>query len=241
MVRLPALITEYARLDGRSRNTIAWYARLAREAGKLPTSKRGRGASQMGVREAVNLILACNGVEDPKQGADAVDRIRSYKGFPYDFDFEELEDDGMREIGLEPTFGKALEELIRRAPYLFKTFDEGLSLTHPSLSINDRFHIIKKTSCVKIEDSYALISINSKIFNHYDSDLYKKNSLTVGYYEKLKPINDIDILKAPGNLRETDVSLRFGIFMGLANLLLEDSMQFPDELIPQSNDGGGDG
>ena len=241
MVRLPALITEYARLDGRPRSTIAWYARLAREAGKLPTTKRGLGAAHMGIREAVNLILACNGVEDPKQGADAVDRIRSYKGFPYDFDFEELEDDGMREIGLEPTFGKALEELIRCTPYLFKIFDEGLSLTHPSLSKNDRFNIIKKTSCVKIEDGYAIIKIGSRSFNHYDSELYKKNSLMVGYYDELKPISDIDILKAPVNLRETDVSLRFGIFMGLAKLFFEDSMQFPDQLISQSKGGGGDG
>ncbi len=241
MVRLPALITEYAKLDGRPRSTIAWYARLAREAGKLPTTKRGLGAAHMGVREAVNLILACNGAEDPKEGADAVDRIRFYKGIRDDFDFEQLEDDEMREIGLEPTFGKALEELIRCAPYLFRTFDEGLSLTHPTLSINERFHIVKKSPCVKIEDGSAWMSIGAPYFNYYDDLFLRKNRLTVNYYEELRPISAIDLLKKPANLRETDVSLRFGIFMGLAKLFFEDSMQFPDELVPQSKDGGGDG
>ena len=238
MVRLPALITEYAKLDGRPRSTIAWYARLAREAGKLPTTKRGLGASHMGVREAVNLILACNGAEDPKEGAGAVDRFRSCKGVSYDL--EDIEDEEMREIGLQSTFGQALEELIRQTPYLFGTFDEGLSLTHPTLSINERFHIVKTSPCVKIEDGSAWISIGAPYFNYYDSEFLRKNRLTVDYYEELRPISEIDLLKKPANLRETDVSLRFGIFMGLAKLFFEDSMQFPDELIPQSIGGGGD-
>jgi hypothetical protein len=239
MVRLPALITEYARLDGRSRSTIAWYARLAREAGKLPTTKRGLGAAHMGVREAVNLILACNGADDPREGADAVDRLRPYKGFSYDI--EELEDDEIREIGMQPTLGEALEALIRNTPYLFRTFDEGLRLTRPSLSINDRFHVIKRMECVILEKDGATLWLGSALFNYDDYDLAKKNSLKVKYYKELKYINLIDTLKTPERLRETNALLKFGIFMGLANLLLEDSMQFPDELAPEERVEAGDG
>ena len=239
MVRLPALITEYARMDGRPRSAIAWYARLAREGGKLPTTKRGLGASHMGVREAVNLILACNGAEDPKEGADAVDRLRPFKGFSYDI--EELEDDEMREIGMQPTLGEALEVLIRRTPYLFRTFDKGLSLTHPKLSVNDRVSVIKRMECVELEKDAATLWLGSEMFNGYDSDWSKKNSLRVNYYKEIKYVSLIDTLKTPVRLRESNALLKFGIFMGLSKLFFEDSMQFSDELIPQSKGGGGDG
>ncbi len=229
MVRLPALITEYAKLDGRPRSAIAWYARLAREAGKLPTTKRGRGAAHMAVREAVNLILACNGADDPKEGANAVDRLRPYEGLSYDMD--ELEDDEMREIGMQPTLGEALEVLILRTPYLFRIFDEGLSLTHPKLSVLERFKVIKRRDCVLLEKDGATLWLGST----------EKNSLKVEYYGILRPISLLDTLKTPAKLRETNALLKFGIFMGLAKLFFEDSMQFPDELIPQSKDGGGDG
>ena len=76
--------------------------------------------------------------------------------------------------------------------------------------------------------------------DRYDRNLPNKNILRVNYYEDFKDISVIDNQTAFVNLRETDVSLRFGIFMGLAKLFFEDSMQFPDELIPQSIGGSGD-
>ncbi len=243
MARLPALVTEYARLDGRPRKTIDWYARLAREAGKLPTIKRGLGAAHMGVREAVNLILACNGAEDPKEGADAVDRFRSYTGDPNNF--EALENDEMRKIGLQPTFGEALEELLRLTPQMFKTFDEALSEAKPKLSEVERLHEIKLVLCVELRKNSAMILLGDPGFYDHDWDLAVKNILDIDY--RIQPIPNwtTNITAEPQNeqfnLRETVVYLRFGIFMGLADLLLENSMQLPDELIQQPKGGGGDG
>ncbi len=235
MVRLPALITEYARLDGRPRSTIAWYARLAREAGKLPTTKRGLGASHMGIREAVNLILACNGAEDPKEGADAIDRFRSYKGISNDI--EEIENDEMRQIGLQPNLGNALEELVRLAPYLFKTFEKILSLSHTNMSTATRLHIIASTPCVKLDKWGATIWFGSDFFLGYDAYLEDKNQLRMEYR---KTISFNDSKEMLNTYRLIDVTLELGMFMELANLLLEDSMQFPDELIPQLIGGSGD-
>ena len=193
----------------------------------------------MGVREAVNLILACNGANDPKEGADAVEKFRSLKSFPYGI--EELEDDEIREIGRQPTLGNALEELVRLTPYLFKTFDENFKLTYPDQSENDRFHIIARIDCVKLENDSATIWVGSAIFHGYDPNLAKKNMLTVMYLKRNEEFNWSDLLKIPAKYRETDVTLSFGIFMGLANLLLEDSLQFPDELVPKARVEAADG
>ncbi len=249
MARLPALVTEYARLDGRPRKTIDWYARLARQAGKLPTTKRGLGAAHMGVREAVNLILACNGAEDPKEGANAIEKYRPFVPYLYGGagssdkeQLDELEDEDMREIGLQPNLGAALENVIRLTPSLFSTFDDNLKFLKPKLSAEKRFFEIKHSQgkFFTIENDFAGISIGDVRFHDYDPYHFNKNYLRTCYCKDPNNPAFFSFLHAR-KFRENEISLGFGFFLGLAKLLFEDSMQFPDELLPQSKGGGGDG
>jgi hypothetical protein len=76
LARLPALIDAYAAFDGRDHATIKLIARTIREAGLIPTTKRGSGASTMSEREVVNLLLGANGAEAPVAAPQAVDRLR---------------------------------------------------------------------------------------------------------------------------------------------------------------------
>lgn len=121
MARLPALLEAIAKVDGRERATIDHYARLIREAGLIPTTKRGVGASAMTVREAANLLIGLNAAETPKDAPSSVIRVRSLlanAGFvarwlrqsEWSPVFE-----GLREAR---TFGDALERLIDATPAL---------------------------------------------------------------------------------------------------------------------------
>ncbi len=254
MVRLPALITEYAKLDGRPRSKIAWYARLAREAGKLPTSKRGRGASEMGVREAVNLILACNCAEDPKEGANVIEKYRSYEvyaeiiGSQLDLvlalerELDEIENSDIREIALEPNLGKALEKLIHLTPSLFKTLYKNMQYVHPEKNDKERFIEIAMTHNISlsIEEHNATLNIKEHALS-IRVDRLDKNSIEIMYTDNLDEQIKKNYFGPATEFRHVKTTLKFGVFLGLAKLFFEDSMKFPDELIPQSIGGGGDG
>ena len=84
MARGPSLITAYSRSDGRDFTAIQHFARTIREAGLIPTTKRGRGAAPVTEREAVNLLLAANGADSAPDAPRAVRRIRMFRqsGFP---------------------------------------------------------------------------------------------------------------------------------------------------------------
>jgi len=249
MVRLPALITEFARLDGRPRSTIAWYARLAREAGKMPTTKRGQGAAHMGVREAVNLILACNGAEDPKQGANAIERFRSYTPYLYEVGgkekegLDEIENCDIRDIGLEPNLGKALEKLIHRTPSLFKTLNKNSKYRHTKISTKNLFFEIKTSLFISLslKEGQTIIRLSEASFYSYDIPHFEKNNTTIYYCDDVEKRLNQMLFGPVTNFRSVEVNLEFGVFLGLAKLFFEDSMEFPDELIPQSKGGGGDG
>jgi hypothetical protein len=253
MVRLPALITEYARLDGRPRSTIAWYARLAREAGKLPTTKRGRGAAEMGVREAVNLILACNCAEDPKEGANVIKKYRSYEvyaeaiGSKSDWELQkeidEIENSDIREIALEPNLGKALEKLIYLTPSLFKTLYKKMQHFEPEKSDKEIFTKVVMTHNISLSINEHDVHLILK--EHALSvilDRLEKNSIDIMYTDDLDKQIEKRYFREPGTkFRHVETTLGFGVFLGLAKLFFEDSMQFPGELIPQSEDEAGDG
>jgi hypothetical protein len=253
MVRLPALITEYARLDGRPRSTIAWYARLAREAGKLPTTKRGRGAAEMGVREAVNLILACNCAEDPKEGANVIKKYRSYEVYEknigseidwwLDKEIDEIENSDIREIALEPNLGTALEKLIYLTPSLFKTLYKMNQHFDPEKSDKERFTDIAATHNISLSIKEDEVKI--KIKEHASvmiEDRFEKNNIEIMYVEdQYKQFSKMYTREPVTKFRHVETTLGFGVFIGLAKLFFEDSMKFPDELIPQSEDEVGDG
>jgi hypothetical protein len=83
LVRLPALIDAYAAFDGRDRATIKHIARVIREGGLIPTTKRGSGASKMAEREVVNLLLGANGTEAAAEAALAAERLRTLRRSTY--------------------------------------------------------------------------------------------------------------------------------------------------------------
>ena len=253
MVRLPALITEYAKLDGRPRSTISWYARLAREAGKMPTTKRGQGAAHMGVREAVNLILACNGAEDPKEGANAIERLRSYEvswsltgsqrdlELAMDRELDEIKNPDIREIAMQPNLGKVLEKLIHLTPNLFGTLYKNMQHLDPERNCKDIFTEIATTHNISLSIEEHAVLLKIKVHSlHVIIDRLEKNSVEIMYTDDLDKYA-IKYSGPPTEFRHVETTLRFGLFLGLAKLFFEDSMQFPDELIPQSKDGGGDG
>lgn len=98
MARLPALLDKYQRLDGRDYSALQNIARTIREAGFIPTTKRGSGASAMSEREVVNLILGANGAESASEAPEAVKRLRSLEAFPAEipgFDYR-LDEHGRR-------------------------------------------------------------------------------------------------------------------------------------------------
>ena len=57
MAKLPALVDALAAADYRSRATIDQIARVVREAGYIPTTKRGSGAADGLFRKAVAGVL----------------------------------------------------------------------------------------------------------------------------------------------------------------------------------------
>lgn len=76
MAKLPALVKAFATFDERGVATVEQFARVIREAGYLPTTKRGAGAADMGFKEAATLLIALSTSDTPK---DAVQAVRNYE------------------------------------------------------------------------------------------------------------------------------------------------------------------
>jgi hypothetical protein len=111
MAKLPALVSALAECDGRDRATLEHIARVIREAGYIPTTKRGAGAAEMTAREAANLFIGANGCDAPKDAPLAIDRFRSLVMHDaYVRDRTEVET--FKQIAEASNFGVALEALI---------------------------------------------------------------------------------------------------------------------------------
>jgi hypothetical protein len=128
MAKLPALISTLSRHDERDRSTLEHIARTIREAGHIPTTKRGIGASGMTTEAAANLFLGLNGCEAPKDAARAVERFRSLR--LRELTLQESEQDVLRKVATAENFGIALEHLIDGSPSISKSLcgflDAGL-------------------------------------------------------------------------------------------------------------------
>ncbi|MCV0384255.1 MAG: hypothetical protein K5799_12550 [Erythrobacter sp.] len=130
MAKLPSLVTALAEVDGRERKAIDHIARTIREAGYIPTGKRGSGAADMTEREAANFLMALNGADTPKDAPLAIDRFRSlrqfYKGSSADFrhyvDSFEGQPEAVQAVADSRTFGQALEGLVAGVPSLAESF-----------------------------------------------------------------------------------------------------------------------
>jgi hypothetical protein len=120
MATFPQLVDAVAKVDGRDFLTIQNYARIIRDAGQIPTGKRGAGSPQMTISAGANLIIALNVPCMAKESPLYVERYRL------------LEANGVSSIQpsaniLQPfdacnTFGEALEKLIHEAPDILASF-----------------------------------------------------------------------------------------------------------------------
>lgn len=125
MAKLPALVTAAAEVDRHDRATVDHYARVIREAGYIPTTKRGSGAAEMTAREAANLLIALCGADAPKDAPLAIDRFRSLAnnsppGVPGG-GLLEMAKPVFEAVVESATFGEALERLIEGVPELVAT------------------------------------------------------------------------------------------------------------------------
>lgn len=140
MAKLPALVTALAEVDGRDRKSVEHIGRTIREAGYIPTGKRGSGASEMTAREAANFLIALNGADTPKDGPLAIDRFRSlrqfYGGASKDFrayvDSFEGQPEAMQDVADCRTFGEALESLVAGVPTLATSFHHFAREQYPT-------------------------------------------------------------------------------------------------------------
>lgn len=114
MTRLPGLVSALAVADNREQATLDHIARVIREAGMIPTTKRGVGASSMTAREAALLLIGANASEAPKDAATAAEYYRLLLGRNY-HRVGDLEGIYAR-IDEAANFGDAIEVLISGVP-----------------------------------------------------------------------------------------------------------------------------
>lgn len=124
MAKLPALVTALSKCDERERTTLDHYARVIREAGLIPTTKRGSGAAEMTFREAANLLIAANTADTPKAAPLIVPQYRALIGQNYSATDEFHGVFG--EVNEAKNFGDALEALIAGMPEVIVTFTRFL-------------------------------------------------------------------------------------------------------------------
>ena len=125
MAKLPALISALAQVDGRERKAVDHIGRTIRERGYITTGKRGHGAAEMTTAEAVNLIIALNGSDSPKEAPIAIDRFRSLLFQPYASVFDanpETHPQFIKDVMAVHTFGEALEALVDSVPDVAASF-----------------------------------------------------------------------------------------------------------------------
>lgn len=117
MATLPKMLEFIQPFDGRDEGTLLQFGRVLREAGYIPAGKRGKGAPNMGLEHAANLLLGTYGAASPKDGPKAVANLRTLEANGFEGNFHggcEV----LRDIMEKATFGEALEELIIGLPEL---------------------------------------------------------------------------------------------------------------------------
>ncbi|MGD9879145.1 MAG: hypothetical protein AB7U95_03315 [Reyranella sp.] len=111
MAKLPQLVSAIADNDERPKEALEWIARVIREGGELPTTKRGSGASDMSFVEAAKLLIGASVAEaQPKAAASMVPRYWSLIGQNYSPN--PIESGVLAKVDAAPNFGSALAALI---------------------------------------------------------------------------------------------------------------------------------
>ena len=112
MAKLPQLLDALTAADGRrERSTFDSISRAIRGDGLLPPSKRGHGATVLGVQDATNLLLAALVPVEQAEAATAAVQLRSLRRFPR----PRWEGTGvLAALAEADTFGDAVDLVIER-------------------------------------------------------------------------------------------------------------------------------
>jgi hypothetical protein len=144
MAKLPALVSALAEVDGRDRPTIDHIARTIREAGYIPTGKRGVGAAEMDTRAAANLLIALASTETIRDIPTEIDRFRSLRfwhasgaeGSPLSNEDVASLPGPLSELTETTTLGEAMERLVEGVPELACAFLAYGTKAYPSKTID---------------------------------------------------------------------------------------------------------
>lgn len=153
MAKLPALVNALTEVDERERPTLDHFARVIREAGLIPTTKRGSGAADMTTREATNMLIAVNTADSPKLAPVAVTHYRSLKGMNYG---PVRKPEGIfGRINDASNFGEALEVLIEGAPEIQTSFSEFIDNAYSNYPEEVRATFKNGTHLANVEVSFS--------------------------------------------------------------------------------------
>ncbi len=209
MATLPALVKAITEVDGRDHKTIEHTARLIREAGYIPTGKRGGGAAEMDFIAAANLLIGLNGADSPKDAEWAIGVIRFLRGRGFS-DNESLPDI-FREVGSADTFGEALALLIQGAPELVAIGKDFIDRAYHEKSRKFEFSEMLRGSSgirfiVNIERTFATISC-------FTPDFKTPVQWQARYYLDLESVSDSKAREYIGRLwgRDRKVSTKIGL------------------------------
>ncbi|SIT75311.1 hypothetical protein [Pontibaca methylaminivorans] len=133
MATLPKMLELIQPFDGRDDGTLLQFGRVLREAGYIPAGKRGRGAPDLGLEHAANLLLGTYGAASPKDGPKAVANLRTLQAFVFEGNFHEG-CEVLRDIMEKETFGEALEELILGVPEILTSI---VRIMDPNCQLSD--------------------------------------------------------------------------------------------------------
>lgn len=182
MAKLPALVTEVARIDGRARETVDHIARVIRERGYITTGKRGGGAAEMTAREAANLLIALNGADSPKEGPAAIDRFRSLRAWAVlgrgsagnaQLDKYDTYPTAIRNVMDVHTFGEALDSLIEDVPDLVAALRQYSHNAYNDIDaavLDETFYSSLRLSLFGLEITFQRYAAKIELYTMYGSD-----------------------------------------------------------------------
>lgn len=181
MAKLPALVKAVTAVDGREHKTIEHVARVVREAGFIPTGKRGGGSADVTYEAAANLIIGLNITDVPKRIPYELERMRSLATFICG---NTDDHEAFRQLSEAKNFGEALALTIENVPawwelacgyveseYFPKSQEQRLSLQRMFTEGNGVFLIV-----VELQKYSASISFEKPIRSDADATMAAPNT-----------------------------------------------------------------
>ena len=239
MALISHLVKELALNTGTAEKSITVIARWLREDGLLSQKGRGRGAAQATPLDAARLLIALMVGGKMKNAPQAV------RDFGQMVLSRDIRDKQM--ISLEELFGLPDDH----------TFEEGIAALIGMWGNEDALRATTKildslweeynfSASIQTSDLGAWIHVADAEFGYIDPTFAELSTLDIGSAERF------DRMKAAftsvlvryesgiASVRTVDDLLLRSLGEVVADLREPGSMQLPDELIPQSIDGGGD-